>query len=335
MAIDLGVLQRRLLDGLSQRAARFWDEPVAVSLRLIAVIFATLAVVGLLLDAAGVSGRLSVGPIDALFLLVLAWILSSKKVSQILIGIFLFIAFAVSIILLILPVEALVSSVTKTIEDDLKVQRSMLLAAQDVSWAQANLQNLASSNPEVAKQFAFGAAQDALTKAHEKLPKNDQDLSGKLVQQVTQTVSTLLNKAAPFVFTMLMGLMGSAIAVSRQFVSNFDEKPPIWYLYRLLQGMIIALLIVYGLVAGMLSLGVNTGNEPIDIAKFDTNKYFIGFVSALAGLFSEHAFAKLESVSANVFGKKRPEGEQAVQAGAATQPGASSRRTSARRDEQG
>jgi hypothetical protein len=66
--------------------------------------------------------------------------------------------------------------------------------------------------------------------------------------------------------------------------------------------MIMALLIVHGLVAGMLSLGV-ASNEPIDIAKFDRNKYFIGFVSALAGLFSEQAFAKLESESANVFGK--------------------------------
>jgi hypothetical protein len=31
-----------------------------------------------------------------------------------------------------------------------------------------------------------------------------------------------------------MGLMGSAVIVSRQFVSDFEERPAIWYLYRML-----------------------------------------------------------------------------------------------------
>jgi hypothetical protein len=62
----------------------------------------------------------------------------------------------------------------------------------------------------------------------------DVDFADKLLQQIARTVSDLLNKAAPFLFTMLMGLMGSAVIVSRQFVSDFEERPAIWYLYRML-----------------------------------------------------------------------------------------------------
>jgi hypothetical protein len=41
--------------------------------------------------------------------------------------------------------------------------------------------------------------------------------------------------------------------------------------------------------------------------------HFIGFVSALAGLFSEQAFAKLESVSVNLFGKTASKGREQEQ----------------------
>jgi len=79
----------------------------------------------------------------------------------------------------------------------------------------------------------------------------------------------------------------------------------VWYLYRLIQGMTIALLMVYGLAAGILSLGGE--QQPIDFKNFEHNKYFIGFISALAGLFSEDAFAKLQDLSRTLFGLVRTE----------------------------
>ena len=61
----------------------------------------------------------------------------------------------------------------------------------------------------------------------------------------------------------------------------------------------MALLVIYGLAAGMLGIG---SDNPIDFQKFEQIKYFLGFVSALAGLFSEQAFNKLHEVSRIVFG---------------------------------
>ena len=66
----------------------------------------------------------------------------------------------------------------------------------------------------------------------------------------------------------------------------------------------MALLIIYGLMAGMLSLGRSPDAEPINVEDFDKIKYFIGFISALAGLFSEQAFEKLNEISKTLFGQK-------------------------------
>jgi len=54
---------------------------------------------------------------------------------------------------------------------------------------------------------------------------------------------------------MLMGAFGSSIVITRQFTTAYDEKAPSWYLYRMIQGTVMALLIIFGLAAGMLSLG--------------------------------------------------------------------------------
>ena len=44
------------------------------------------------------------------------------------------------------------------------------------------------------------------------------------------------------------------------------------------------------------------GTNPITSANVDDVKYLVGFVSALAGLFSEQAFVKLHDMSKTVFG---------------------------------
>lgn len=304
----LEIFRQRLSLALSRVTAHSWEEPALVSRRLIAIVFALLAVLGSVLYSLGISSPLTTDPMGALVLVFLVWVLSSRRMSQILVGMFLIATFVLSLILLVLPVEELVNSVTQTVEKYSASRVPLTLVSLKIYEAKNFLSSLAinDSDPQTSSNLNF--AIEALNTAISELPSKEEDLPEKLLRDSALTISKLLIQSAPFIFTMLMGLMGSAIAVSRQFVSNFEEKPAIWYLYRLLQGMIIALLIVYGLVAGMLSLGVNTGNQPIDIAKFGTNKYFIGFVSALAGLFSEHAFGMLESVSANVFGNTTNKG---------------------------
>lgn len=108
-------------------------------------------------------------------------------------------------------------------------------------------------------------------------------------------------KGAVFIYALLMGALGSSIVITRQFIRDFESRDAVWYIYRLLQGMIMALLIIYGLAAGMLSLGAD---KPFVGKNFEEIKYFVGFVSALAGLFSEQAFIKLQEVSKTLFGVK-------------------------------
>jgi hypothetical protein len=108
-------------------------------------------------------------------------------------------------------------------------------------------------------------------------------------------------KGAVFIYALLMGALGSSIVITRQYIGDFESRDSVWYIYRMLQGMIMALLIIYGLAAGMLSLGAS---EPFVGKNFEEIKYFVGFVSALAGLFSEQAFIKLQEVSKTLFGVK-------------------------------
>lgn len=108
-------------------------------------------------------------------------------------------------------------------------------------------------------------------------------------------------KGAVFIYSLLMGALGSSIVITRQYIGDFESRDAVWYVYRMLQGMIMALLIIYGLAAGMLSLGAK---EPFVGKNFEEIKYFVGFVSALAGLFSEQAFMKLQEVSKTLFGVK-------------------------------
>lgn len=127
------------------------------------------------------------------------------------------------------------------------------------------------------------------------------DPNEKLFYNFLELLKSFLTAGAPFIFAMLMGALGSSIVITRHFIYDYEAQNPVWYIYRLTQGTVMALLIIYGLIAGMLSLGSSV--EPIKLDEFDKIKYFIGFVSALAGLFSEQAFEKLSEISKTLFGQ--------------------------------
>lgn len=119
------------------------------------------------------------------------------------------------------------------------------------------------------------------------------------MQKLLRTIATVWTEGAPFVFTLLMGALGSSIMITRQFIRDFEGKPPIWYVYRLTQGMLMALLVIYGIAAGVIGIGQD---NPINVDEYEEIKYMIGFVAALAGLFSEQAFQKLHDVAKSIFG---------------------------------
>ena len=119
-------------------------------------------------------------------------------------------------------------------------------------------------------------------------------------QYALEWIGFTIRQSVPFVFTLLMGALGASILVMRQFISEFNAKPSLWYVYRPVQGMLMALLVMYGIAGGMIGVG---GQNPINVEKFAESRYLIGFLLALSGLFSEHAFIKLQEVSQTIFGR--------------------------------
>lgn len=130
---------------------------------------------------------------------------------------------------------------------------------------------------------------------------------GKEVQFALETLQYFLGFGGPFIFIMLMGTLGSSIVITRQFIKNYEGKHFSWYIYRLMQGTVMALLVIYGLAAGILSVGTEV---LIDLEHFDKIKYSIGFISAMAGLFSDQAFLKFREISENIFGRSEDQVEE-------------------------
>lgn len=312
MATDAGSLGRTTREWIEKIADVFWSNPLVFTLKVIAAVLLLQVIIGTTLLAVGLRAYAYISdPIDAVPILFFAWILMSKDVSKLIIGTFLVLVFALSVGFLIVPIEEIANVAAKSLLRPEQVISSSYRALTETHGRiELAIRYLDPGSPALRE---LRSAQDRIQEIVQKLPPGmrdeQKDAAEKFVEGMTTAISNFLQAGAPFVFAMLMGLLGSSIVITQQFVTEYEAKPPVWYLYRMLQGMIMALLIVYGLVAGMLSLGASA--QPIDISKFESNKYFIGFVSALAGLFSEQAFSKLQDVSATIFGKRDETGTRA------------------------
>ena len=122
--------------------------------------------------------------------------------------------------------------------------------------------------------------------------------------QIYEVLLRNLDKAVPIILAILMGALGSAVVISHTFVDDYNSRKPLWYFYRLFQGMVMAILVIFGFSAGMLSVSTVSFEDggPFDASNYEQTKYLIGFASALAGLFSDRAFNKLAEISQTMFG---------------------------------
>jgi hypothetical protein len=102
------------------------------------------------------------------------------------------------------------------------------------------------------------------------------------------------------ILTLSMGIFGSTIAVSR---SLYDPKSdvtpgPHWYLFRPIQGAVMALAVYFLFKAGVLILSAPPSSG---VASRDLNPFVIAFLGIISGLFAEYAYQRLEVAAKGIF----------------------------------
>ena len=332
--------EKNYLKYVFDAVSKFYNQPneelFRSILRLLGILLLASVVLSFIYEMTGIGEHFSADPLGVILILFVAWLLLVADVTKMLIGLFLIFVFSLSICFLIYPIDQMASVVRQSIgmDDSVTTELNARFAEvkSEIRYAKfqlnKELKNKVNTAPNNKRDVMISGV-EPIAETLERAQKRFDELynySLNVIQPVVPTGSGLpgwartlaenieraLRVGAPFIFSMLLGALGSSIVITQQFITNYKGQKPAWYLYRLIQGMTIALLIVYGLAAGILSLGGQ--QQPIDFRSFEQNKYFIGFISALAGLFSEHAFAKLQDISSTIFspGKARDKGIEAA-----------------------
>ena len=99
-------------------------------------------------------------------------------------------------------------------------------------------------------------------------------------------------QANHYLLMTTFGFLGSVFALSRTFVitQNKVDFPVAWYITRPLQGVLMALFIYFAFRAGQLVFFSGGGTE---VDEKSINVYTLSILAVLAGLFSEHSYARL------------------------------------------
>lgn len=100
------------------------------------------------------------------------------------------------------------------------------------------------------------------------------------------------NKTNHYLLMTTFGFLGSVFDLSRTFVvtQNKIDYPAAWYITRPLQGVLMALFLYFAFRAGQLVFFSGGGTEVNEEA---INVYTLSILAVLAGLFSEHSYARL------------------------------------------
>jgi hypothetical protein len=167
------------------------------------------------------------------------------------------------------------------------------------------------SHRDVAKN-ELKEAQDGLNTAREKL--TDQDLVAIEKIKRWQGQKSTIEDWAPFLFnmprefltlilTLSMGIFGSTIHVSRVFISSTapETENRIWYVFRPMLGAFMAFAVYIFFKSGGLMYSSAGGNG----SDTHLNPFVIAFVALISGLFSEHAYVRLDNAAQKLF---RPSG---------------------------
>jgi hypothetical protein len=297
----------------------FIAAPFSTTLKLLGILLLLQAILSFLPQFTPIGASFAMDPVSLLAQLILAFVLLSGHVTRFIIGLFLLFVFFVSIGFLIFPIDQVATVVRTSLGVDdttiKQLEKKFDNVAGGIFYAQYQLKGPNSKGAVKAQGSEpilntldhttkdLAALREYALQIIKPVAPTESALPA-WVRPVLENAERVLRIGAPFIFSMLLGALGSSIVITQQFITNYEGQRPAWYLYRLIQGMTIALLMVYGLAAGILSLGGQ--QQPIDFNNFEQNKFFIGFFSALAGLFSENAFSKLQDLSRTLFGLAKP-----------------------------
>lgn len=112
------------------------------------------------------------------------------------------------------------------------------------------------------------------------------------------------------ILTLSMGVFGSTIAVSRSLYDSGTDITPTaqYYLFRPIQGAVMALTIYFLFKAGVLILAVPSATS---LASHDLNPFVIAFLGIISGLFAEYAYERVELAARGIFQTNRQIGARA------------------------
>lgn len=107
------------------------------------------------------------------------------------------------------------------------------------------------------------------------------------------------------ILTLSMGIFGSTIAVSRNFFGSRIEvvQGPSWYLFRPIQGAVMALAVYILFKAGVLIFSAPPSSGNVSGA---LNPFVIAFLGIISGLFAEYAYERLDRAAQSVFQAATP-----------------------------
>ncbi len=111
-------------------------------------------------------------------------------------------------------------------------------------------------------------------------------------------LATMPTQLLTLILTLSMGALGSVIYLTRTFFDRRTAAPFSFYLFRPFLGMVTAVAIFVLAKAGQISISdasLSQGNSE------NLNPFLISFLAVLSGLFSEHAYERIQKAGWAIF----------------------------------
>jgi hypothetical protein len=111
-------------------------------------------------------------------------------------------------------------------------------------------------------------------------------------------LATMPTQLLTLILTLSMGALGSVISLTRAFFDRQATAPFSFYLFRPFLGMVTAIAIFVLAKAGQISISDASLSQGISE---NLNPFLISFLAVLSGLFSEHAYERIQRAGWAVF----------------------------------
>lgn len=104
-------------------------------------------------------------------------------------------------------------------------------------------------------------------------------------------LATMPPQLLTLILTLSMGALGSVISLTRTFFDKTAEAPFSFYLFRPFLGMVTAVAVFVLAKAGQITISDTSVSQGLSE---NLNPFLISFLAVLSGLFSEHAYERIQ-----------------------------------------